>query len=114
MQLQPCDLPHQSEIHIWKVSLLQQEPAAGSLEPVLSREEKRRSAQFHFDHLRRNYILTHGALRVILGSYCGRSPETLHFERGPYGKPFLADPSDILTFNLSHCEDLALIVVAVG
>jgi 4'-phosphopantetheinyl transferase len=100
-----------SEIHVWKVALTPQETSPGYLERLLSWEEKQRSDQFLFDHLRQRYIITHSALRVVLAGYFGKSPETLQFGHGRFGKPFLVDPPGALAFNLSHCEDLALIAV---
>jgi 4'-phosphopantetheinyl transferase len=115
MSVQPIRLSTPSEIHVWKVALTGAETAAARFEPLLSSQEKQRGGRFCFDHLRSRYILTHGALRVILSDYCGRSPEGLRFNAGRYGKPFLADPSDSgLEFNLSHCDDLALVAVTTG
>jgi 4'-phosphopantetheinyl transferase len=104
--------PDLSEIHVWKVPLLPQETSPGHLERLLSCEEKQRSDKFLFDHLRQRYIITHSALRVVLAGYLGKLPETLQFGHGRFGKPFLVDPPGALAFNLSHCEDLALIAVA--
>jgi 4'-phosphopantetheinyl transferase len=114
MQPLKSHFPDPAEIHVWKVPLLLQEPPPGNLERLLNREEKLRSEKFRFNHLRQRYIRTHGALRVILSGYCGKSPETLRFARSSFGKPFLADPPDSIAFNLSHCEDLALIAVSGG
>lgn len=114
MPVQPFHLFGPPEIHIWKVSLRLEKSDTSCFEALLSRDEKQRCAQFRFDHLRRRYILAHGALRVLLSGYCGRLPETLRFRAGRYGKPFLADPPGRLHFNLSHCEDLSLIAVTPG
>jgi len=114
MQHFPNDLPKPSEIHIWQIDLEQHESAIRRFGKLLSAAERARSELFHFDHLRQRYILTHGALRVILAGYTGRSAETLQFNHGRFGKPFLAVPPDSIAFNLSHCEDLALIAITAG
>ena len=115
MPFKPIRLSAPSAIHVWKVALTQAESAGARFESLLSSEEKQRSGRFRFDYLRSRYIFTHGALRVILSGYCGRSPASLRFNTGRYGKPFLVDPSDSdLHFNLSHCDDLALVAVTIG
>ena len=114
MQLQRIQIPKTSEIHIWRIQLENDLGAATRFERLLSRDEKSRSEQFHFDHLRQRYIITHGALRVILAGYLGKPPQTLQFGRGRFGKPFLVDSPGSVEFNLSHCEDLALAAITVG
>ncbi|MEO8335556.1 MAG: 4'-phosphopantetheinyl transferase superfamily protein, partial [bacterium] len=69
-----------------------------------------RAARFHFAEHRDAYIVAHGMLRRILGSY---APGELHFVTGEYGKPALRDDVDV-RFNLSHSGDLALVAVARG
>ncbi|MBN2552804.1 MAG: 4'-phosphopantetheinyl transferase superfamily protein [Spirochaetales bacterium] len=94
--------------------LAPRESAQERLERLLSDDEKQRMEEFRFEHLRRRYIRTRGALRTILAGYCGKPPGELRFGTGRYGKPFLVNSSDTLAFNLSHCEDLAVIAVTAG
>jgi 4'-phosphopantetheinyl transferase len=96
------------------VNLKGYELTTARFERFLSSEEKRRVRQFRFDPMRRRYILTHGALRLILSDYLGTSPATLRFGKGRFGKPFLINSSEVVSFNLSHCIDLALITVTAG
>lgn len=56
--------------------------------------------------------IIHAALHDILSRYVGLPAESLHIERTPGGKPFLAQPPGRLSFNLSHCADLALLAVS--
>jgi 4'-phosphopantetheinyl transferase len=114
VQYQTIQIPKSSEIHIWRVGLERQENAIKRFERLLSSDERLRSGQFHFEHLRQRYIITHGALRVILAGYCGRPPEALQFGHGRFGKPFLVDPPGVLEFNISHSDDLSLIAVTAG
>ncbi len=104
------------EVHIWRVSLQQQQDAVARHRMLLSPEEKQRSARFHFERDRRRYTVARGSLRTILSGYIRQSPEELRFDTGRYGKPFLAGlgEAEELEFNLSHCEDLALIAVTSG
>jgi len=48
-------------------------------------------------------------LRFLLGRYLDISPSELQFGTGPYGKPFVQNPSTPgLHFNISHSQKIAL------
>ncbi len=103
-------------IYVWSVALQQTQDVVSRLASTLSIDEKQRSERFHFDGDRRRYTMARGSLRMILSGYLDVSSRDLRFEQGRYGKPYLVSPSrdPYLNFNLSHCEDLALIAVTVG
>jgi len=127
-------IPPAEQIHIWRVPLSQPQNVVTRLEGILSPEEKERAARFHFAKDRTRYTISQGALRTILAKYLQQSAEQLCFHRGRFGKPYLAGLSEHaggdeagrrnvgstsaavnpleLQFNLSHCEDLALIAVS--
>jgi 4'-phosphopantetheinyl transferase len=99
------------EVHVWRIPLDRPPEEVASCRSLLSPEETRRSEAFHFEKDRRRYAVARGALRLILAGRLGTAPEALRFEVGPHGKPFLAGGRGP-GFNLSHCEDLALVAVA--
>jgi 4'-phosphopantetheinyl transferase len=128
-------------VHVWRVPLSQPSNVAARLEALLSPEEARRASRFHFAKDRRRYAVARGALRTILSDYLEASPQELRFANGRFGKPYLLSPNALnglsrasrgetaarsrdvesargepaapqLHFNLSHCEDLALIAVS--
>jgi 4'-phosphopantetheinyl transferase len=126
--------PPAQQIQIWRVPLSQPQNVVCRLEGILSPGERERAARFHFDRDRRRYTISQGALRTILSDYLQQSPDQLCFQRGRFGKPYLAglskhagedeagrpnvgnasvaaNPPE-LQFNLSHCEDLALVAVS--
>ena len=68
---------------------------------------------------RTRYTIAHGVLRHLLGRYCEVTPESLRFEASAAGKPSLHTPglpahAARLHFNLSHCDDRALVGVSEG
>jgi len=81
------------------------------MESILSAEENRRAARFHFNIDRHRFILSHGAMRDILARYLYMSPEDIQFETGEHGKPIISSETG-LDFNLSHSGDFALVAVA--
>lgn len=52
----------------------------------------------------RRYAYTRGLLRTLLGRFLKRTPSSIEFNYGPYGKPQLNDAME-LNFNLSHSGD---------
>jgi 4'-phosphopantetheinyl transferase len=100
-------LPH-GEVHVWQLDL-ESAPFA-SIAPLLSEDEQRRAARFHFDRDRDRWTASHGLLRMILGRYLASSPAALQLEHGPFGKPKLI--GEALHFNLSHSGGHALVAVA--
>lgn len=97
-----------AEIHIWQIDLDRQKQYSPNL---FSPDETNRAMRLKqkLDHKR--FIHTRGAMRTILSSYLGVSGEVLRFGIGEKGKPYLASPDTGLEFNLSHCENIALLVV---
>jgi len=74
-------------------------------ERVLSADERRTADRFATDVLRARYVVQHVILRELLAQYVGTPIE---LRRGARGKPF----TDGIEFNLSHCDDLALVAIA--
>lgn len=74
----------------------------------LSREELERANRYIFEHDRVRYLVSHAALRELLGQN-GAVPAQ-PFSTGPHGKPYLAGFA--WHFNLSHSADEALVALS--
>ena len=100
----------QEELHIWWANLRDFDSDLPSLQSVLSPWEQARAERFRFLRDRDNYIICHGILRMLLGSYVGQSPSDLSLTIGACGKPELRAGSGGggIHFNLSHSRDLVL------
>lgn len=94
-------------IEVWRVDVRQGFEGAGAL---LSRDEAERAARFRFEPDRRSFVATRAALRRLLGSRLGTSPEDVVFAYGPNGKPEVPGVS----FNASHAGDVALVALGAG
>jgi 4'-phosphopantetheinyl transferase len=102
-----------NEVQVWAVWLTAPESVLTQYWNDLSAEEQNRAGRFRFEDLRCSYILSRGALRVLLGYYTGRQRKDLVLSYGPKGKPFLpAHPR--LQFNTSHSANLALYAFTPG
>lgn len=80
-------------------------------EEVLSAEESALAGRFRFEKDAVHWRACRAALRRILGRALGIPAVEVELLTAEFGKPFLATPHDGLHFNLSHCEDLALVAL---
>ena len=105
------------EIHIWSFSLAPDPSRVAALRPLLDHEEIARVERYRFDHLKRRGVVRRGRLRQVVGAYAGIEPKDVRFDYGEKGKPLLAadqQGEEILHFNLSDSEDLAVYAVTRG
>ena len=103
----PPDLPLASA-HVWKRALHGSEAEIEACHDLLSDEEREKAARYRVERPRTDYIFTRGTLRSLLSKYLRIPPHEISFRYTKYGKPFLANDSD-LAFNVSHSEGLALL-----
>lgn len=103
--------PSGTDIHIWILPSTSTENLENDIKK-LSAEEQLRSGKFVQNADRLHYLTGHACLRKILGAYLKLPSETLVFETGEHGKPYLSSdtPGEPIYFNLSHSGDrIALI-----
>jgi 4'-phosphopantetheinyl transferase len=84
---------------------------AGDSREVLSAEEAALAERFRFEKDAVHWRANRAALRRILGRALGIPAAEVVLLTAEFGKPFLGDPHAGLHFNLSHCEDLALVAL---
>ncbi|WP_204105603.1 MULTISPECIES: 4'-phosphopantetheinyl transferase superfamily protein [Spirulina sp. CCY15215] len=94
------------EICVWQCCVQSPPMTVKTLVKLLSQEEKSKAERFHFQRDRDRYILGRGLLRVLLGHYLARDPQSLTFVYSARGKPLLK--GETLQFNISHSGDLIL------
>lgn len=98
------------EVHLWRVSLDASCECLHAFAQTLSADERARADRYRFEVHRRRFVVGRGALRALLGRYCGQAPAEIRFAYGPWGKPSLAGPpvSAPIYFSASGSEDCAL------
>lgn len=103
------ELP-EDEVHLWGMNLQISDDLVENYSQTLSEDEILRANRFHFDYLRRRYIVARGQLRYLLGHYLGLISREICFKYSEKGKPSLdlPDLSLKIEFNLSHSEEIAL------
>ncbi len=93
-------------VHVWLVPLKIAPSFLHDLQSLLSEDERQRAARFRFDRHRQAYISARGQLRLLLGNYLKKDPQTIRFSYNEFGKPFLKE--SVLFFNISHSGAWAL------
>ena len=103
------------EVQIWRVALDRPQVEVAQLERCLAPDEVARTARFHFEHLRRRYVVSRGVLRLLLGRTLSVPAGEIRFQYGAKGKPSLATEhqSDV-QFNVAHSHELALVALMRG
>jgi 4'-phosphopantetheinyl transferase len=105
-----------SAAHVWDVTLSVSPTELTRLRHLLAPHEEARADRFQFACDQHRFIVARSRLRQILARYLDVTAEDIRFVYGPQGKPVLANSSvpTTLHFNLSHCDDRALIAISFG
>jgi 4'-phosphopantetheinyl transferase len=106
---------HPGEVAVWQASLDgQPESVFAGLQSLLSPDELKRAAAFHFERERRRFVVARGVLRTLLGECLGQDPRELGFSYGEFGKPALDIEADdaSLAFNVAHAGGVALFALS--
>jgi 4'-phosphopantetheinyl transferase len=100
------------EVHIWAASMNLSPRELAQMRDILSTDELARCERSPLPAERNRFVAGRGLLRHILAPYLRINPADIQFAYGFAGKPYLADDSADIEFNISHSGDLALIAVA--
>lgn len=98
-------IPGQVAIHFFV-------PEASFRESCLTAAEIDRACRFRFDRDAIHWMSCRARLRMTLGRILDLSPEAVPIVISNWGKPLLAPPYAGLHFNLTHCTELAMIVLS--
>lgn len=112
LALPKSDLPAAGEADLWLLSLDAPQWPLGELERILDRAERERADRFHFAQHRRQFVTSHGQLRMVLASYLETAPGEVAIVQPEGGKPRLAMSTAPFDFNLSHSDALALVGIS--
>jgi 4'-phosphopantetheinyl transferase len=98
-------------LEVWHIPTVTDTNTLDGLSHLLSPAEQQRAQHTIKDAVRHTYITSHAAMRMILGKYLQKSPQSLEFIPHQNGKPSLEGPA-CLHFNLSHTHDYALLGIS--
>jgi 4'-phosphopantetheinyl transferase len=110
--------PASGALQVWPLKLEGDANARARCEGVLSEDEAQRAARFFHEHHRAWFVFSHGLMRHILAAHCAVDAAALQLAAGERGKPFISSACQPraarVSFNLSHSNGRALLVVADG
>ncbi len=101
------------EVCIWYLELTADDCITARFQSMLTPEEVAHAARFRFEHLRRSYVFSRGALRLLLGRYLGIQPGCVPLSYGSKGKPRV-EGLGAIEFNVAHSGNIALLGFTVG
>lgn len=106
----------EGEVHVWLVEPeAVPEPLLAAYAALLDDGERERHRRFHFERHRRQFLVSHALVRVMLSRYAAVAPEAWSFVTSAHGRPEVRREGGArLRFNLSHTDGLALCAVTVG
>ena len=97
-------------VHVFRLRLNLPPERLEALRALLSPDELARADRYRSKHDGARFTAARGQLRALLADYAKIDPKQITFENSPHGKPALAGV--MLSFNLSHSGELALVAVA--
>jgi 4'-phosphopantetheinyl transferase len=104
----------ENEVQLWRADLDALAPHESRWQQILSADEQKRAARFHFAKDRQHFAAARAILRIILGGYLGVDPVGIDFRYSQREKPSLgADYAESgIRFNVSHSRGVALYAFA--
>jgi len=101
-------------VHIWRIDFESAKPFVSGLREILSSDERERADRFRFQKDHDRFVISHAAIRNILGQYLNMEPRDICFEVDSKGKPRLSDELNQtkLYFNMSHSHLKALVAIS--
>ncbi len=97
-------------VEVWLIRTDVPDSVLAELAALLDDDERERARSLLYPARRRQFIASHGAVRVILGRHLGMPPESLRWRRGPHGKPELTVPGPQV--SMSKSGGLAALAIA--
>lgn len=93
------------EIHIWKFKLDTYQKISDKYFDYLTEEEINRIIKFQKIKDKKQFVIAHVFLRILLGKYLKIPIHQITLFRDTHGKIMIAANSENISFNLSHSED---------
>jgi len=113
MKLSPPPLAS-PDVHVWEFPLAAPASTVAEASELLSADELKRAARFHFERDARRFTVARSRMRAILGSYLECPPAELCFVYAAHGKPAIENPERDIRFNLSHSGERSVLAIVQG
>ncbi|SEN94312.1 4'-phosphopantetheinyl transferase [Mucilaginibacter gossypiicola] len=109
---QDLNLTTGAHVDVWRINIANHLSFIGELTKLLLPDEINRAGRYYQEKDRQRFVMSRGALRIILGRYLGQQPEDLRFDIGPNKKPFVKTTGATVNYNVSHSDEWVTIAVS--
>lgn len=107
------DFEMDSAVDVWRISIASNILAVNDLLELLAADERDRADRYYQQKDRERFIISRGALRILLARYLKTHAAGIVFETGINKKPFVKNTDGAeLHYNTSHSGDYILIAIA--
>jgi 4'-phosphopantetheinyl transferase len=105
-----CDFLQGNNVDIWGINIPSNSHRVDYFSALLDPEELIRANRYLHLHDRHRFIISRGALRILLGKYLNILPSLVKFEKGENKKPYIKNTP--VFYNISHSGDQILLAVS--
>lgn len=108
-----CDFNIGAEANVWQISITAHILAVNDFVELLSADERARADRYYQQKDRERFIISRGALRILMSNYLKIPAAEVVFKIGINKKPFVESCNGTeLHYNTSHSGDYILIIIA--
>jgi len=105
-----CAFSINSSADIWRINIQSNLSLLQSLSTLLTHDETIKAGRFAHKHDSDRYIISRGAIKLIMGRYLNRKPALIEIAAGENKKPYIKDSP--LFYNLSHSGNWIILGVS--
>src|SRR5271165_7482433 len=98
-------------IDVWRVNISSNLSQLDAFLAIITPDELERANRYYHRNDKDRFIVSRGALRIILGKYLNKVPKSIEFEIGQNKKPHIKN-NFRLYYNISHSGDWVLLAVS--
>jgi len=106
------NLATDAHVDVWRIKIVGHLPFIEQFIKLLLPDEIIRAERYYQEKDRQRFVVSRGALRIILGRYLGQQPENIRFEIGANKKPFVKTTGATVNYNVSHSDEWVTIAVS--
>ncbi len=108
-----CDfLVNSNRTDVWRINISSNLSMLDNFLTILHPGEISRANKYYQTKDRNRFIISRGALRIILGKYLNTQPVLIEFKTGINKKPYINTNHAQLCYNISHSGDWILLGIS--
>ncbi|MDR3696120.1 4'-phosphopantetheinyl transferase superfamily protein [Mucilaginibacter sp.] len=105
-----CAFSINNQADIWRINIRSNSSLIQSLSTLQTRDELVKAGRFLHRHDSDRFIISRGAIKLIMGRYLNCKPALIEIKTGENKKPYIKDSP--LFYNLSHSGDWIILAVS--